>query len=71
MTALLLYALEAAARAADIIAGTGVITHPPGAGVRSFYARCGFQTLPFDPRRAMMARIEDLRRSFGSATTQE
>ncbi len=73
MTTHLLYALEAALRAADIIASTGVITHPLDDGVRGFYARWGFQTLRFDPRRAMMARMEDLRRSFGSgaASSQE
>jgi hypothetical protein len=34
----------------------GVITHPLDDGVRGFYARWGFQDLPFDPRRAMVAR---------------
>jgi hypothetical protein len=50
-------------RAAEIIASTGVITHPLDDSVRGFSARWGFQNLPFDPRRAMMARAEDLQRS--------
>jgi hypothetical protein len=44
----------------------GVITHPLDDGVRGFYARWGFQDLPFDPRRAMVARMLDLQRVFGS-----
>jgi hypothetical protein len=32
--------------------------------VRGFYARWGFQDLPFDPRRAMMVRMVDLQLSF-------
>ncbi len=70
-TSLLLYALKAALRAAEIVASIGVITHPLDDGVRGFYARWGFQDLPFDPRRAMMARTEDLRRSFGSEIEPE
>jgi hypothetical protein len=31
-----------------------------------FYARCGFQDLPFDPRCAMLVRMIDLQRVFGS-----
>ncbi|MGP0061790.1 MAG: GNAT family N-acetyltransferase [Beijerinckiaceae bacterium] len=68
-TSLLFYALKAALRSADLVASTGVITHPLDDSVRGFYTRWGFQDLPFDPRRAMMARMEDLQRSFGSATT--
>jgi hypothetical protein len=44
----------------------GVITHPLDDNVRRFYARWGFQNLPFDPRRAMMVRIVDVQQSFGS-----
>jgi predicted N-acetyltransferase YhbS len=61
---LLQFALKAALRASEIIGCMGVITHPLDAGVRGFYARWGFQDLPFDPRRAMMARMVDLRQSF-------
>lgn len=63
---LLLFALKTALRAAEIIGSTGVITHPLDDGVRSFYARWGFQDLPFDPRRAMFVRMVDLRRAFRS-----
>lgn len=62
---LLLFALKSALRAADLVASMGVITHPLDDGVRAFYARWGFHDLPFDPRRAMMVRLDDLRRSFG------
>ena len=63
-TSLLLFALRTALRAADAIASVAVITHPLDDGVRGFYARWGFQDLPFDPRRAMIVRMNDLRRSF-------
>jgi GNAT superfamily N-acetyltransferase len=61
---LLLFALRAAWRASEIVGSVGVITHPLDDGVRGFYARRGFQDLPFDPRRAMLVRMVDLRRSF-------
>jgi predicted N-acetyltransferase YhbS len=61
---LLGFALKAALRASGIIGCMGVITHPLDDGVRGFYARWGFQDLPFDPRRAMMVRMVDLRQSF-------
>ena len=61
---LLLFALKAALRASENIGSIGVITHPLDDSVRGFYARWGFQDLPFDPRRAMMVRMVDLRRSF-------
>jgi hypothetical protein len=41
-----------------------VITHPLDDGVRGFYARFGFQHLPFGLRRAMFVRMVDLRKSF-------
>jgi GNAT superfamily N-acetyltransferase len=65
--ALLLFALQAAQRAAMLVGSMGVITHPLDDGVRGFYARWGFQDLPFDPRRAMMVRMVDLEKSFGLA----
>ncbi|PWB80475.1 MAG: hypothetical protein C3F11_17820 [Methylocystaceae bacterium] len=43
----------------------GIITHPLDDEVRGFYARWGIQALPFDPRRAMILRMVDLRQSFG------
>jgi GNAT superfamily N-acetyltransferase len=61
---LLLFALKTALRAADLVASTGVITHPLDDNVRSFYARWGFRDLPFDQRRAMMVRMDDLQKSF-------
>lgn len=63
---LLLFALRTALRASEAVASTGVVVHPLDDGVRSFYARWGFQELPFDPRRSMMARMVDLRLAFGS-----
>jgi GNAT superfamily N-acetyltransferase len=62
---LLLFALRASLRASALVASAGIITHPLDDGVRAFYARWGFQDLPFDPRRAMMVRMDDLDRSFG------
>ena len=61
---LLLFALKTAMSAAKIIGSIGVITHPLDDSVRAFYARWGFQDLPFDPRRAMMVRMIDLERAF-------
>ena len=61
---LLLFALKSALRASEIIGSMGVTTHPLDDGVRGFYARWGFQDLPFDPRRAMMVRMVDLQLSF-------
>jgi GNAT superfamily N-acetyltransferase len=63
---LLLFALRTALRASESVGSMGVITHPLDDSVRGFYARWGFQGLPFDPRRAMMVRMADLQRSFGN-----
>ena len=60
---LLLFALRTALVASESIGSIGVITHPLDDGVRAFYAKYGFEDLPFDPRRAMMVRIGDLRKS--------
>ena len=62
---LLLFALRTALVASETIGSMGVITHPLDDGLRGFYAKWGFQDLPFDPRRAMFVRIIDLRKSFG------
>jgi GNAT superfamily N-acetyltransferase len=62
---LLLFALKSALRASEIVGSIGVTTHPLDDRVRSFYARWGFQDLPFDPRHAMMMRMVDLQRAFG------
>jgi GNAT superfamily N-acetyltransferase len=63
---LLLFALKTALNAAESIGSMGVVTHPLDDNVRGFYARWGFQDLPFDPRRAMLVRMIDLQRVFGS-----
>jgi GNAT superfamily N-acetyltransferase len=60
---LLLFALKTALRASEAVGSIGVITHPLDDGVRTFYAKWGFQDLPFDPRRAMLVRMVDLRKS--------
>ena len=60
---LLLFALRTALRASRDIGSLGVITHPIDDGVRAFYARWGFEDLPFDPRRAMIVRMVDLEKS--------
>jgi GNAT superfamily N-acetyltransferase len=65
---LILFALKTALRAADFVGSVGVITHPLDEGVRQFYAKWGFQDLPFDPRRAMMVRMVDLRKTFAGET---
>ena len=62
-SALLLFALRLALRASYDVASWGIITHPLDDGVRAFYARHGFDDLPFDPRRAMVVRMTDLKRS--------
>jgi len=60
---LLLFALRAALRASRDVGSFGVITHPLDELARGFYARWGFQDLPFDPRRAMIVRMVDLEQS--------
>jgi GNAT superfamily N-acetyltransferase len=60
---LLLFALRAALRVSRDVGSFGVITHPLDDHARGFYARWGFQDLPFDPRRAMVVRMVDLERS--------
>lgn len=60
---LLLFALKTSVRAAEIVGSIGVVTHPLDDTVRAFYAKWGFQDLPFDPGRAMIVRIVDLKKS--------
>jgi len=60
---LLLFALKTALRAAELVGSVGVITHPLDDALRGFYAKRGFEDLPLDPRRAMIVRTVDLRRS--------
>ena len=60
---LMLFALTTAVRFSEEIGCFGVLTHPLDDEVRAFYNRVGFETLPFDPRRGMVVRIVDLKRS--------
>jgi GNAT superfamily N-acetyltransferase len=60
---LMLFALTTSVRFASEIGCFGVLTHPLDDDVRAFYARFGFETLPFDPRRSMIVRMVDLRRN--------
>lgn len=60
---LLLFALTTAVRLSREIGCFGVITHPIDDGVRGFYAKFGFEDLPFDPGRSMAVRIVDLLRA--------
>jgi GNAT superfamily N-acetyltransferase len=62
-SALLLFALRLALRASRDVASWGVITHPLDDSLRRFYARYGFEDLPYDPRQAMAVRMADLARS--------
>ena len=61
---LLLFALRTALVSSKTIGTMGAITHLLDDGVRAFYARWGFREMPFDPRRAMVVRMVDLRKSF-------
>jgi GNAT superfamily N-acetyltransferase len=63
-TDLLLFALKTSLRAAEIVGSVGVVTHPLD-DVRGFYAKHGFVDLPFDPRRAMIVRMAELRLGSG------
>lgn len=60
---LMLFALTTAVRFSGEIGCFGVLTHPLDDHVRAFYSQFGFETLPFDPRRSMIVRIVDLKRS--------
>jgi predicted N-acetyltransferase YhbS len=60
---LLWFALMTSVRFSKDVGCFGVLTHPLDDGVRGFYRRFGFEDLPFDPGRAMIARIADLERS--------
>ena len=68
-SSLLLFALKTALHASQAVGSLGVITHPLDDDVRRFYARWGFQELPFDPHRAMLVRMIDLQQSFANAAS--
>lgn len=61
---LLLFALKTSLLASRPVASIGVITHPLDDSLRGFYARRGFRDLPFDPRRAMIARMVEIEKYF-------
>lgn len=60
---LMLFALATAVRFSKEVGCFGVLTHPLDDGVRAFYTRFGFETLPFDPKRSMVVRMVDLQRN--------
>jgi GNAT superfamily N-acetyltransferase len=62
-TSLLIFALNTAIHAAEIVGSIGVITHPLDDDMRVLYAKWGFEDLPFGPHRAMIIRMVDLRRN--------
>lgn len=59
---LLLHAFRRALAASEQIGGMAILTHPLDDAVRSFYAKWGFQDLPYDPRRAIAVRILEVDR---------
>ena len=61
---LLFFGLTTALRVSDTIGCVGVITHPLDERVRAFYARWGFENLPYDPKQAMIVRFADLRQAL-------
>jgi GNAT superfamily N-acetyltransferase len=63
---LLLFALKTSLRASKSVASVGVITHPLDDALRGFYARRGFLDLPFDQRRAMIARMVEIETYFAT-----
>ncbi len=60
---LMFFALHTAIRLSKEVVCFGVITHPLDERLRDFYRGFGFEELPFDPMRAMIARIADLEAS--------
>ncbi|MDH6267884.1 GNAT superfamily N-acetyltransferase [Rhizobium sp. SG_E_25_P2] len=64
--AMLLHTLKIALHASDLIGSMGVIAHPLDDGVRGFYLKWGFETLPHDPKRAMIIRTVDLRTALNA-----
>jgi GNAT superfamily N-acetyltransferase len=62
---LLLFALKTSLRVSKSIGSVGVVAHPLDDRLRRFYGRWGFRDLPFDPHRAMMARMTEVERYFG------
>ena len=62
---LLQFALTTAWRASGVMGSMGVVTHPIDDSVRAFYARWGFEPLPFDPKQALFVRMVELEQMLG------
>lgn len=60
---LLFFTFKTVMHMSEIVGCYGLITHPLDESVRAFYQHHGFQDIPYDPERAMMVRITDLRAS--------
>jgi ribosomal protein S18 acetylase RimI-like enzyme len=60
---LLRFAFEATVRFSSDIGCFGLLTHPLNDQARAFYSRLGFEELPLDPKRSMIARTIDLKRN--------
>jgi GNAT superfamily N-acetyltransferase len=60
-SSLMLFALTTALKASEVIGSIGVITHPLDDQLRMLYSKWGFEDLPFDPHRAMIVRMVDLK----------
>ena len=60
---LMFFALSTAVRLSKEMGCFCVLTHPLDDGVRAFYAKFGFEDLPFDPKASMAVRIIDLEKN--------
>lgn len=58
---LLIFAFKTVVQIAEVAGCYGLITHPLDDSVRAFYQHYGFQDIPYDPERAMIVRVADLR----------
>lgn len=65
-TSLLRFAFATAVKASESIGIFGIITHPIDEVARAIYAKFGFNDLPFDPNRAMIVRIDEVK-AYGLA----
>ena len=62
---LLYFALRTALAASRDIGSIGVITHPLDDGVREFYAKWGFESMPLDPGGAMFVKMAAVQKYLG------
>ena len=60
---LMFFVFSTVARAASEIGCYALTTHPLDDALRDYYRKFGFDDLPFDPGRAMFARIVDMRQN--------